>query len=228
MRLAVPKETREGETRVAATPESVKKFKTLGLEVVVQSGAGRGAKLSDAEYSAAGATIAPDAASALQDADIVLKVRGPSGAEISQFRSGAVLAALLAPHAEAEAIQGLAGQGVTAFAMELLPRISRAQSMDVLSSQANLAGYKAVIDAAAQFGRAMPMMMTAAGTIAPARVLVMGVGVAGAPTPAPPQRPGGSVPAPPPRPAPTGTEGTVGGAFLSAVDAEVNKSPSPR
>src|SRR4051812_40113514 len=140
MRLAVPKETREGETRVAATPESVKKFKALGLDLVVEAGAGHGAKISDAEYTAAGATIAPDAASALQDADIVLKVRGPSAAEISQFKQGAVLAALLAPHAETEAIQGLAGQGVTAFAMELLPRISRAQSMDVLSSQANLAG----------------------------------------------------------------------------------------
>src|SRR5882757_3477664 len=116
MRLAVPKETREGETRVAATPESVKKFKALGLDLVVQAGAGAGAKISDADYAAAGA--------------------------------------VMAPHAEAEAIQGLAGQGVTAFAMELLPRISRAQSMDVLSSQANLAGYKAVIDAAAQFGRA--------------------------------------------------------------------------
>src|SRR5882757_626481 len=128
MRLAVPKETREGETRVAATPESVKKFKALGLDLVVQAGAGAGAKISDADYAAAGATIAPDAASTLKDADIVLKVRGPSAAEISHFKKDAVLAALLAPHAEAEAIQGLAGQGVTAFAMELLPRISRAQS----------------------------------------------------------------------------------------------------
>jgi NAD(P) transhydrogenase subunit alpha len=179
MRLAVPKETREGETRVAATPESVKKFKGLGLEIVVEAGAGSGAKISDADYTAAGAIIAPDAASTFKDADIVLKVRGPSAPEISQLKSGAVLAALLAPHAEGDAIQALAGQGVTAFAMELLPRISRAQSMDVLSSQANLAGYKAVIDAAAAYGRAMPMMMTAAGTIAPARVLVMGVGVAG-------------------------------------------------
>src|SRR5882672_10412444 len=152
MRLAVPKETRDGETRVAATPESVKKFKALGLDLVVQAGAGAHAKIADSDYSAAGAEIAPDAASALRDADIVLKVRGPSGAEISLFKNGAVLAALLAPHAEGEAIQSLATQGVTAFAMELLPRISRAQSMDVLSSQANLAGYKAVIDAAAQYG----------------------------------------------------------------------------
>src|SRR5580692_5227539 len=119
MRLVVPKEIREGETRVAATPESVKKFKTLGLDVVVQAGAGAAAKISDADYTAAGAMIAPDAASTLRDADIVLKVRGPSAAEISQLKKDAVLAALLAPHAEGEAIQGLASQGVTAFAMEL-------------------------------------------------------------------------------------------------------------
>ncbi|MDB5741423.1 MAG: hypothetical protein JWP16_2463, partial [Alphaproteobacteria bacterium] len=179
MRLAVPKETRSGETRVAATPESVKKLKTLGLDVVVEAGAGAGARFADADYAAAGATIAPDAAAMLKDADIVLKVRGAAPGEIAQLKSGAVLVALLSPHSEQAAIASLAGQGVTAFAMELLPRISRAQAMDVLSSQANLAGYKAVIDAAAQFGRAMPMMMTAAGTIAPARVLVMGVGVAG-------------------------------------------------
>src|SRR5581483_6957555 len=169
MRLAIPKEVREGETRVAATPESVKKFKGLGLEIVVQAGAGQGAHIADADYLAAGAAVAPDAASTLKDADIVLKVRGPEPGEI----------ALLTPHSEQAAIQALAEAQVTAFAMELLPRISRAQAMDVLSSQANLAGYKAVIEAAAEFGRAMPMMMTAAGTIAPARVLVMGVGVAG-------------------------------------------------
>src|SRR5258707_1276977 len=116
MRLAVPKETRDGETRVAATPESVKKLKGLGLDVVVQAGAGAGARIADADYAAAGATIAPDAAATLADADIVLKVRGPLGAEISQFKKGAVLASLLSPHSEAEAIQGLAAQGVIAFA----------------------------------------------------------------------------------------------------------------
>ena len=179
MKLAVPKETANGETRVAATPESVKKLKSLGLDVVVETGAGAAAHISDADYAAMGASIAPDARAALADADIVLKVRGPRAAESSLIKKGAVVAALLAPHSEKTAIAALAGQGAVAFAMEFLPRISRAQSMDVLSSQANLAGYKAVIDAAAQFGRAMPMMMTAAGTIAPARVLVMGVGVAG-------------------------------------------------
>src|SRR5258705_3986206 len=224
MRLAVPKEIREGETRVAATPESVKKLKGLGLDVVVQAGAGAGAKISDADYAAAGATIAPDAAAALRDADIVLKVRGPSGAEISQFRNGAVLAALLAPHAEAEAIQGLAGQGVTAFAMELLPRISRAQSMDVLSSQANLAGYKAVIDAAAQFGRAMPMMMTAAGTIAPARVLVMGAGAAGLQAIATARRLGAIVSATDVRPATKEQVESLGATFVAVMDDEFKQA----
>jgi len=220
MRLAVPKETREGETRVAVTPESVKKFKGLGLDVIVQAGAGAGAKIADADYTAAGAIIAPDAASTLKDADIVLKVRGPIGAEISQMKHGAVLAALLAPHAEADAIQGLAGQGVIAFAMELLPRISRAQSMDVLSSQANLAGYKAVIDAAATFGRAMPMMMTAAGTIAPARVLVMGVGVAGLQAIATAKRMGAIVSATDVRPATKEQVESLGGTFIAVMDEE--------
>src|SRR5476649_2914910 len=220
MRLAVPKETREGETRVAATPESVKKFKGLGLDVIVQAGAGAGAKIADADYTAAGAIIAPDATSTLKDADIVLKVRGPTGAEISQLKNGAVLAALLAPHAEADAIQGLAGQGVTAFAMEFLPRISRAQSMDVLSSQANLAGYKAVIDAAATFGRAMPMMMTAAGTIAPARVLVMGVGVAGLQAIATAKRMGAIVSATDVRPATKEQVESLGGTFVAVMDDE--------
>src|SRR5476651_1462842 len=220
MRLAVPKETREGETRVAATPESVKKFKGLGLDVVIQAGASAGARIADADYTAAGAIIAPDATSTLKDADIVLKVRGPIGAEISQLKNGAVLAALLAPHAEADAIQGLAGAGVTAFAMELLPRISRAQAMDVLSSQANLAGYKAVIDAAATFGRAMPMMMTAAGTIAPARVLVMGVGVAGLQAIATAKRLGAIVSATDVRPATKEQVESLGGTFVAVMDEE--------
>jgi len=179
VKLAVLKERRDGETRVAATPETVKKLKGLGLDVTVETAAGAGAKIADADYTAAGAMIAPDAASALKDADIVLSVRAPSAETIAQIKKGAVVAALLAPYTDKDAISKLAAQGVAGFAMELIPRISRAQAMDVLSSQANLAGYKAVIDAAATFGRAMPMMMTAAGTIAPARVFIMGVGVAG-------------------------------------------------
>jgi NAD(P) transhydrogenase subunit alpha len=220
MRLAVPKETREGETRVAATPESVKKFKGLGLDVVVQAGAGAGAKIADADYIAAGASVAPDAASTYKDADIVLKVRGPEQSEIAQFKNGAVLASLLSPHSEQAAIQSLAGQGVVAFAMELLPRISRAQSMDVLSSQANLAGYKAVVDAAATFGRAMPMMMTAAGTIAPARVLVMGVGVAGLQAIATAKRMGAIVSATDVRPATKEQVESLGGTFVAVMDEE--------
>jgi len=220
MRLAVPKEIREGETRVAATPESVKKFKGLGLDVVVQTGAGAAAKITDADYTAAGASIAPDAASTYRDAEIVLKVRGPEAGEIGQLKNGAVLVALLSPSSEQAAIQSLAGQGVVAFAMELLPRISRAQAMDVLSSQANLAGYKAVVDAAATFGRAMPMMMTAAGTIAPARVLVMGVGVAGLQAIATAKRMGAIVSATDVRPATKEQVESLGGTFIAVMDEE--------
>jgi NAD(P) transhydrogenase subunit alpha len=220
MKLAVSKETAAGEARVAATPESVKKFKTLGLDVVIESGAGAGARFTDADYIAAGAAIAPDARAALEGADIVLKVRGPQGAQTALLKRGAVVAALLAPYTEKAAIQALAGQGVTAFAMELLPRISRAQAMDVLSSQSNLAGYKAVIDAAARFGRAMPMMMTAAGTIAPARVLVMGVGVAGLQAIATARRLGAIVSATDVRPATREQVESLGGTFVAVMDEE--------
>ena len=220
MKLAVPKETSPGETRVAATPESVKKFKTLGVDVVVQSGAGEFAHIADADYVAAGASIAPDAKTTLDGADIVLKVRGPKGGETALLKKGAVVAALLAPHSEKDAIQALANQGVVAFSMELLPRISRAQAMDVLSSQANLAGYKAVIDAAAHFGRAMPMMMTAAGTIAPARVLVMGVGVAGLQAIATAKRLGAIVSATDVRPATKEQVESLGGTFVAVMDEE--------
>ncbi|MGZ5920681.1 MAG: Re/Si-specific NAD(P)(+) transhydrogenase subunit alpha [Rhizomicrobium sp.] len=220
MKLGVPRETASGETRVAATPESVKKFKSLGLDVAVETGAGAAARIADADYVAAGASIAPDARTVLADADIVLKVRGPVAAESGLIKKGAVVAALLAPHIEKAAIASLAGQGVTAFAMELLPRISRAQAMDVLSSQANLAGYKAVIDAAATFGRAMPMMMTAAGTIAPARVLVMGVGVAGLQAIATAKRLGAIVSATDVRPATKEQVESLGGTFVAVMDEE--------
>src|SRR6201994_2119838 len=208
MKLAVLKETAKDEARVAATPESVK------------TGAGAAARMADADYVAAGASIAPDARTALADADIVLKVRGPSAAESALIRKGAVVAALLAPHADKATSAALAAQGVDAFAMEFLPRISRAQAMDVLSSQANLAGYKAVIDAAAQFGRAMPMMMTAAGTIAPARVLVMGVGVAGLQAIATAKRLGAIVSATDVRPATKEQVESLGGTFVAVMDEE--------
>ena len=224
MKLAVLKERREGEARVAATPDTVKKFKGIGLDVVVETNAGADARMSDAEYKAAGAMIAPDASAALSDAAIILKVRGPDDAEIALFKKGAVLAALLAPHAERETAAKLAAQGVDAFAMEFLPRISRAQSMDVLSSQANLAGYKAVIDAAAQFGRAMPMMMTAAGTIAPARVLVMGAGVAGLQAIATARRLGAIVSATDVRPATKEQVESLGATFVAVIDDEFKQA----
>ncbi|MCK5366125.1 MAG: Re/Si-specific NAD(P)(+) transhydrogenase subunit alpha [Gammaproteobacteria bacterium] len=179
MKVAIIKERGEEESRVAASPESVKKLAGLGLGVVVESGAGARAHFSDDEYRGVGADIAGDADGALAEADVLLTVERPSRASVSRLRRGALLIGQLAPYGDRGDIDFYAECGIDAFAMELMPRISRAQSMDVLSSQSNLAGYKAVIDAAAVFDRAMPMMMTAAGTVAPARVLVLGAGVAG-------------------------------------------------
>ncbi len=184
MKIGVPRERQPDELRVAASPDSVKKLIGLGFEVIVESGAGAGASFGDDLYRAAGANIAPDEAAALADADLVLKVRAPmNGAsgenEVKYFKKGAMVIASMSALTNRETMKSLADAGVTAFAMELLPRITRAQSMDVLSSQSTLAGYKAVLDAAAEFGRAFPMMMTAAGTVAPAKVFVMGAGVAG-------------------------------------------------
>jgi NAD(P) transhydrogenase subunit alpha len=179
MIIAIPKERRPGEARVAASPDTVKKFKALGFDVVVEAGAGLGAAMTDEAYKSAGAAIAPDEAAALKDADIVLKVQRPETSEVALMKSGALLLALMAPHADRAVIEACAKQNVIAVALELIPRITRAQSMDVLSSQANLAGYRAVIDGAAQFTRAFPMMMTAAGTVPAAKVFIMGAGVAG-------------------------------------------------
>jgi len=179
VKVAIIKETRDGEPRVAATPETIKKIKALGPDFIVESGAGAASAFTDEDYNAAGAEIAPDAAAALAGADIVLKVLRPSADEISKMKSGAVVAAIMAPFTDRATTEAAASANVTAFAMELMPRITRAQVMDVLSSQSNLAGYKAVIDSCAEFHRAFPMMMTAAGTIPAARVFVMGAGVAG-------------------------------------------------
>ena len=179
MKIAVPAEHDEEETRVAATPETARKLIGLGCRVCVQADAGRKSHISDDDFREAGATVAETGAAAIRDADIVLTVRRPSGEQLKSMKTGAVAVAMMEPYGDKEGIQPFADHGVTAFAMELMPRITRAQSMDVLSSQSNLAGYKAVIDAAAEFDRAMPMMMTAAGTVAPARVFVMGAGVAG-------------------------------------------------
>jgi len=224
MKLAVLKERRTGEARVAATPETVKKFRALGPEVVVESDAGAGARISNADYEAAGAVIAPDSASALRDADIVLKVRGPEPGEIAAMKNSAVFVALLAPYSEKDIIARLASHGATAFAMEFIPRISRAQSMDVLSSQANLAGYKAGIDAAATFGRAFPMMMTAAGTIAPARAFIMGVGVAGLQAIATARRLGAIVSATDVRPATKEQVESLGATFVAVIDDEFKQA----
>jgi NAD(P) transhydrogenase subunit alpha len=179
MQIGIPAEIRGGETRVAATPETVKKFTAKGFHtVLVQSGAGAGASIPDEAFQGAGATIVGSAAELYGQSQIVLKVRGPEAAELEMMRKDAVLLGLLAPH-RAEGIEALAHHGLTAFAMEKLPRISRAQSMDVLSSQANIAGYKAVLMAANVYQKFFPMLMTAAGTVKAARVLVLGAGVAG-------------------------------------------------
>ena len=179
MKVAILTERGEHESRVAASPDTVKKFVGLGLTVAIESGAGASARFSDEAYRDAGAEIAADAAAALAGADVLLSVERPLRDHVSQLRRGGLLIGQLAPHGERGDIDHYAECGVEAFAMELMPRISRAQSMDVLSSQSNLAGYKAVVDAVAAFERAMPMMMTAAGTVAPARVMVLGAGVAG-------------------------------------------------
>lgn len=184
MKIAVPKELRDGETRVAMSPDMIKKLVAMGLEVMIETGAGNRAMLLDDLYRKAGALIGANANETYSGADIVLKVRPPirpdqGPDELAMIKSGALLIGLLEPLQSTDSVAAYAKAGVTAFAMELLPRISRAQSMDVLSSQSNLAGYKAVIEAAAAFGKAFPMMMTAAGTIAPAKVLVLGTGVAG-------------------------------------------------
>ena len=179
MIIGIPSETRSGETRVAATPETIKKLLAGGKHVVlVQSGAGQAASIPDADYSSAGASIAANAAEIYAQADMILKVRPPQAAETAQLRSNQVLVGTL-NRFDAEGLQALAARGVSGFALEAAPRITRAQSLDVLSSQANIAGYKAVIVAGNHYGRLFPMMMTAAGTIKAARVVVMGVGVAG-------------------------------------------------
>ncbi|MBA2351495.1 MAG: Re/Si-specific NAD(P)(+) transhydrogenase subunit alpha [Burkholderiales bacterium] len=178
MQIGIPAETKAGEYRVAATPETIKKLVAAKHRVVVQAGAGVAASLNDADYTGAGASIAANAGDLYRAADIVLKVRAPEDAELTMLRPNQILIGLLAPH-QSERIGALARQGVTAFALEWLPRISRAQSMDVLSSQANIAGYKAVMIAADKYQRFFPMLMTAAGTVKAARVLVLGAGVAG-------------------------------------------------
>jgi NAD(P) transhydrogenase subunit alpha len=218
--VAITKERQNNETRVAATPESVKKLIALGLTVRIETGAGAGASIPDNDYKEAGAQIAKTAAAAISGADLLFKVHGPDAAEIAALKKGAIVAALLNPHQSRDRLNALATAGVTAIAMEFIPRISRAQSMDALSSQANLAGYRAVIEGAQAYGRAMPMMMTAAGTVAAAKVFVMGVGVAGLQAIATARRLGAVVTATDVRPATKEQVESLGAKFVAVEDEE--------
>ena len=217
MHIGVPLETHSGETRVAATPETVKKLIGQGHRVTLQSGAGLLSSVPDSAYEAVGATIG-DAAAALA-AELVLKVNAPDEAELAQMQSGSVLLGMLNPF-DNDCIAHMAARGITAFALEAAPRTSRAQSLDVLSSQANLAGYRAVIEGAEAFGRAFPMMMTAAGTVPAAKVFVMGVGVAGLQAIATARRLGAVVTATDVRPATKEQVESLGAKFLAVEDEE--------
>jgi NAD(P) transhydrogenase subunit alpha len=218
--IAVTRERRAGETRVAAVPETVKKLIAQGFSVVIEAGAGEAASYPDADYAAAGATVVKTAKDALAKADILFKVRAPEADEIAAIKPGTLVAATLNPYVDKAALAGLAKAQATAFAMEFVPRITRAQVMDVLSSQANLAGYRAVIEGAEAYGRAMPMMMTAAGTIAAAKVFIMGVGVAGLQAIATARRLGAVVTATDVRPATKEQVESLGAKFLAVEDEE--------
>ncbi len=226
MKIAIPKERRPGETRVAGSPDLVKKLVGQGFDVIVEKGAGAAAMFTDAAYKDAGATLAKDAESTLAEADIVLKIQRPiiegDENELALMKWGAVLIGHLGALYHPKDVEAYAKAGITAFSMELMPRISRAQSMDILSSQTNLAGYKAVLDAAAEYSSAFPMMMTAAGTIAPAKVFVMGTGVAGLQAIATAKRMGAVVTATDVRPATREQVQSLGGKFLT-IDAEMEK-----
>src|SRR5499433_2729823 len=217
MRIAVPRETDAGEPRVAATPETIKKFKSFGADVAVARGAGIASGIPDAEFEAAGAQIADGVT---KDADLVLKVRRPAGNELASYKKDALVIAIMDPYGNEAALKQMASAGISSIAMELMPRITRAQSMDVLSSQANLAGYRAVIDAAEEYGRALPMMMTAAGTVPAAKVFIMGVGVAGLQAIATARRLGAIVTATDVRPATKEQVESLGAKFLAVEDEE--------
>lgn len=221
MKIAIVREIDAGEPRVAATPDTVKKFKALGAELAIEPGAGIKSGILDADYEAAGAAIAADAVS---NADIVLKVRRPEASELSRYKRGALVIAIMDPYGNDAALKAMADAGVSAFAMELMPRITRAQVMDVLSSQANLAGYRAVIEAAEAFGRAFPMMMTAAGTVPAAKVFIMGVGVAGLQAIATARRLGAVVTATDVRPAVKEQVESLGAKFLAVEDEEFKQA----
>ncbi|MEW5421422.1 Re/Si-specific NAD(P)(+) transhydrogenase subunit alpha [Amorphus sp. 3PC139-8] len=223
MRIGVPCEG-EHEPRVAATPDTVKRFVGLGATVVVASGAGARSRIPDEDYAAAGAEIAPSTADAVREADLVLKVQRPTGDEIDQIKHGAAVVAIMDPFGNVGALEHMAARGLVSFAMELMPRITRAQSMDVLSSQANLGGYQAVIDAAEVYDRALPMMMTAAGTVPAAKVFVMGAGVAGLQAIATARRLGAVVTATDVRPAAKEQVASLGAKFIAVEDEEFKQA----
>ena len=218
--IAVTRERREGETRCAVTPETVKKLVALGATVSVEAGTGLGSSLPDADYADAGASVKPDLSAALAGADVLLKVRGPTASEISALKPGAVVVGLLDAWRDKATVEALRGANATAFAMEFVPRITRAQVMDALSSQANLAGYRAVIEAAYAYGKGFPMMMTAAGTVAAAKVFVMGAGVAGLQAIATARRLGAIVTATDVRPAAKEQVESLGAKFVAVEDEE--------
>jgi proton-translocating NAD(P)+ transhydrogenase subunit alpha len=221
MRIAVAREIDPTENRVAATPETVKKMKGLGADVGVEPDAGTKSGIPDAEFAAAGATVTD---AAVKDADVVLKVRRPAASELARYKKGALVIAMMDPYGEDAALKAMADAGIIALAMELLPRITRAQVMDVLSSQANLAGYRAVIDAAAEYGRALPMMMTAAGTVPAAKLFVMGAGVAGLQAIATARRLGAIVTATDVRPAAKEQVESLGAKFIAVEDEEFKQA----
>lgn len=216
--MFVSREIDPAENRVAASVETVKKMKSLGFDVIVEAGAGLASRIADGEYEAAGARIGTVADA--KGADVVLKVRRPADKEIKGYKPGAIVIAIMDPHGNDKALAALAKAGLVTFAMELMPRITRAQSMDVLSSQANLAGYQAVIDAASEYDRAMPMMMTAAGTVPAAKVFVMGAGVAGLQAIATARRLGAAVSATDVRPAAKEQVASLGAKFIAVEDEE--------
>jgi len=224
MKIAVISETAALETRVAATPETIKKLIGLGASVSIETGAGKHSGIPDADFAAAGATIAGSAKDALADAAVILKVRRPTEGELGLMPKGALVLAIMDPYDSAEALQSMAKAGLSAFSMELMPRITRAQVMDVLSSQANLAGYRAVIDASSAYGRGMPMMMTAAGTVPAAKVFVMGAGVAGLQAIATARRLGAIVTATDVRPAAKEQVASLGAKFIAVEDEEFKQA----
>jgi len=221
MKIAISAEADPSEPRVAATPDTVKKFVALGAEVAVEQGAGIKSGILDEDYKAAGASVGSNVAAG---ADVVLKVRRPGEAEFKSYKKGAAVIAIMDPYGNDAALKAMASAGVVAFAMELMPRITRAQSMDVLSSQANLAGYRAVIDGSSEYGRALPMMMTAAGTIPAAKVFVMGVGVAGLQAIATARRLGAIVTATDVRPAVKEQVQSLGAKFIAVEDDEFKQA----